>query len=75
MTKDRINRKTVIIIRKNRLWLKGRDMLTREIEWTSSPYEAWKTKDEEQAAEVARRFGGIMVLFNPIINKKRVIGA
>jgi len=75
MTKDRINRKTVIIIRKNRLWLKGRDMLTREIEWTSSPYEAWKTKDEAQAAEVAQRFGGIMVLFNPIINKKRVIGA
>lgn len=70
----RINRKTVYIIRKNRLWLRGKNMLTRQIEWTPSEYDAWRTRDEELAKAVAKKTGGILVMFNPIVNIKKIIG-
>ena len=48
-------------------------MLTGRIVWTWSAYEAWRTRDEGKARDVARETGGIMVLFNPIINRQKVM--
>ena len=70
-----IRTKTCIIIRKHGRYLAGVDMLTRQIRWSWSAYEAWKTRDRALAEEAARRTGGIMVLFNPILNDKKTIGA
>ena len=39
----------------------------------NSAYDAWRTRDRELAEKVARKTGGIMVLFNPIVNQKKVI--
>ena len=75
MTQDEIRKKTCLIIRKNERYLKGWNMLTNKIEWTWSAYEAWKTRDRETAENVARATGGVLVLFNPIVNRTRLIGA
>ena len=70
-----IRTKTCIIIRKNSEYLVGYIVFTDELRWSGSPYDAWKTRNREKAAEVARKVGGVMVLFNPIVNQRKVIGA
>ena len=71
--KDDIRKKTCIVIRKNGDYLVGYIVFTDELRWSASPYDAWKTRNKEKAAEVARKTGGIMVLFNPIVNQTRVM--
>ena len=71
--KDDIRKKTCIVIRKNGEYLVGYIVFTDELRWSASPYDAWKTRNKEKAAEVARKTGGIMVLFNPIVNQTRVM--
>ena len=70
-----IRKKTCIIIRKNSEFLVGYVLWSDDMRWSGSPYDAWKTRNKEKAAEVARRVGGVMVLFNPIVNQRKVIGA
>ena len=69
-----IRKKTCIIIRKNSEFLVGYVLWSDDMRWSGSPYDAWKTRNKEKAAEVARRVGGVMVLFNPIVNQRKVIG-
>lgn len=68
-----IRRQTCIIIRKNGEYLVGKALYSDELRWSNSHYDAWRTRDIEKARDVARAVGGIMVLFNPIVNQKRVI--
>ena len=70
-----IRKETCIIIRKHGNYLGGKKMMSDELKWTWSRYEAWRTRDREKAERVARATGGIMVLFNPIINEIKVLGA
>ena len=70
-----IRTKTCIIIRKNRLFLQGKECYTNKLKWTQYRHQAWKTRDKERAAEIARKVGGVMVLFNPVANQTKVIGA
>ena len=70
-----IREQTYLIIRKNRLFLQGKEWITGEPLWTQYTYNAWRTKEREQAEEVARKLGGVRVLFNPVTGKKKVIGA
>ena len=72
--KDDIRRQTCIIIRKHGRYLVGRSRMDNELKWSWSAYEAWRTRDRENAEEIARATGGIMVLFNPIVNQRKVIG-
>ena len=73
--KDDIRRQTCIIIRKNGEYLVGHIMGTRELRWSIYAHEAWHTRDREQAEDVAKKVGGILVLFNPIVRQTKVIGA
>ena len=70
-----IRTKTCIIIRKNGLYLRGKNRLTNRTDWSWSAYEAWKTRDREAARRVAGVSGGEMVLFNPIIGKIKELSA
>ena len=70
-----IRTKTCIIIRKNRLFLQGKECYTNKPKWTQYRHQAWKTRDKEKAAEIARKVGGVMVLFNPVADQMKVIGA
>lgn len=69
-----IRMQTCIIIRKNGEYLVGREYAGGGLKWSWSIYEAWRTRDMEKAREIARKTGGVMVLFNPIVNQKKVIG-
>ena len=75
MNRDEIRRKTCIVIRKNGRYLRGRSLLTHELMWSWSIYEAWKTRDRAEAETVARTTGGVMVLFNPILRQTKTMGA
>lgn len=70
-----IRTKTCIIIRKNRLFLQGKECYTNKPKWTQYRHQAWKTRDKEKAEEIARKVGGVMVLFNPVADQTKVIGA
>ena len=68
-----IRRETCIIIRKDGEYLVGTICYSRELRWSRDYYDAWRTRDREAAERVARVVGGEMVLFNPIVNQKKVI--
>ena len=62
---------TGIIIEKDGLYLRGKEMLTDELKWTASPYEAWRTRRKDKAYIVAHRVSGRRMLFNPVVNQLR----
>ena len=68
-----IREKTRLIIRRNNEYMVGRIVFSKELRWSTSPYDAWWTKDKEKAEEYARRTGGIVMLFNPVAGQLRVL--
>ena len=68
-----IRRETCIIIRKNGEYLVRKALYSAELRWSDSPYDAWRTRNREKAREIARKTGGVTVLFNPIVKQMRVI--
>ena len=72
MTMD-IRLLTCIIIRKNTKFLVGRVLGSSELRWSDSPHDAWRTRDKEAARDMARKTGGIMMLFNPAVGQLRVL--
>ena len=75
MSRDEIRRKTCIIIRKGNEFLVGTILWSTDLRWRRSPYDAWSTRDRMEAERVARAAGGEMVLFSPIVNRKKVLEA
>lgn len=71
--KNDIRKATCLIIRKNHEYLQGRILYSRDLRWSRSPYDAWRTRDIEKAEEYARKTGGIVMLFNPIARQIRVL--
>lgn len=69
-----IRKQTCIVIRKNKRYLVGKEMLQPKLKWSWSKYEAWRTREKKDAAKVARITGGIMVLFNPVTGQEKIIG-
>ena len=67
--KDDIRKQTCIIIRKDGEYLVGMILYSRDLRWSYSAFDAWRTRDREAARRVARVVGGMLVLFNPIIGK------
>lgn len=70
--KDEIRKKTRLIVRKNGEYLVGMIIFSTDLRWSTSPYDAWWTRDREKAEAMARRTGGIVMLFNPVVGKVRV---
>ena len=48
---------------------------TGELRWSLSPWDAWRTRDLEAARRVARKVGGELRLFNPIVGQERALSA
>ena len=61
-----IRLKTCVIVRRGGEYLVGYIVYTHELRWSLSKWDAWSTRDLEKARRVARRVGGVPVLFNPI---------
>ena len=68
-----IRKETCLIIRKNSEYLVGRIMYSRELRWSNSPYDAWRTRNREQAEDYARKTGGIVMLWNPVVRQMKVL--
>ena len=68
-----IRRATCIIIRKDGEYLVGTILYSTDLRWSWSPYDAWRTRRKEDAERVARKVGGEMVLFNPIVRQMKAI--
>lgn len=60
---------TRVIIRKNGEYLQCRDVQCKSLIWSNSPYHAWWTRNKDDAMDVARKTGGVMVLFNPVAGR------
>ena len=71
MKRDELRRQTCLIIRKDGEYLVGTILYSRELRWSGSAFDAWRTRDREAARRIARITGGELVLFNPIIGKTR----
>ena len=71
MKRDELRRQTCIIIRKDGEYLVGTVLYSRDLRWSHSAFDAWRTRDREAARRVARITGGVLVLLNPIIGKTR----
>ena len=71
--KDDVRRATRLIIRKNGEYMVGRILYSRELRWSTSPNDAWWTRDMEKAEDMARKLGGIVVMYNPVVGQIRVL--
>ena len=71
--KDDLRKKTCLIIRKNGEYLVGTVLYSADLRWSKSPYDAWWTRNREKAEKYARRTGGIVMLWNPIVKQIKVL--
>ena len=68
-----IREATGLIIQRNGEYLVGRIIFSTDLRWSISPYDAWRTRDKAAAEQVARKVGGIVMLFNPVARQMRVL--
>lgn len=68
--KPDIRESTVLVIEKNGEFLRI-EMLTGSPVWDRSLSGAWKTRNREKAKREAEKYGGRLMLFNPVIWKVR----
>ena len=71
--KNEIRRQTALIIRRNGEYLVGRILGSEELRWSYSPHDACRTRNREKAEALARKVGGITMLFNPAAGQLRIL--
>ena len=62
---------TGIIIEKDGEFLVGTILFSKELRWSTSPYDAWFTRRKDKAFIVADKVNGRRFLFNPVVGKIR----
>ena len=67
-----IRKKTCLIIKKNGHYLAGRIIFSTDLRWSIYRHEAVRTRDIDKAKDIARKTGGILMLFNPITGDARL---
>lgn len=68
-----IRLQTCVIIRRGNEYLVGRIIYSRELRWSLSRWDAWRTRSMNDARRVAQKVGGTMMLFNPVAGQEREI--
>lgn len=58
-------------IRKKDKFLVGRILDTADLRWSSSPWDAWSTRDRKAARRVRHFIGGDIMLWNPVTGEMR----
>lgn len=71
--KQDIRTKTVLVVRKNGLWLSRAELATKRLVWDQHLSNAWMTRDKNEAMSVALKTGGTIYLFNPIVWRFKVL--
>jgi hypothetical protein len=68
-----IRKKTCLIIRKGNEYLVGTICFSTDLRWSIYASDAWRTRDREAAEMVAQKVGGVLVLYNPVINEAKLL--
>lgn len=66
-----IREQTGLIIERNGEYLVGAAGMF--LRWSTSPYDAWRTRKREKAYKVAWIVKGNILLFNPIVGQLRLL--
>ena len=66
-----IRKETALIIRKDGKYLVGYVSYSHELKWSSSAWDAWRTRIREDAVSVRKKTGGEILLFNPVAGQMR----
>ena len=66
-----IRAETYLVIRRGGEYLVGKIMGGPDLKWSTSPWDAWKTRNREDAEDVARATGGDIWLFNQVAGQVR----
>lgn len=66
-----IRTKTCLIVKAGNEYLVGRIMGTMMLKWSTSPWDAWMTRDRAAAEAVAGKVDGTVMLFNPVAKQLR----
>ena len=66
-----IREQTVLIVRKDGKYVVGTILDSRQIRWSDSPYDAWRTRIRAKARSIAEKTGGEIMLFNPVAGQER----
>ena len=66
-----IRRQTALIVRKGNEYLVGTILFSMELRWSRSPWDAWKTRDREDARKVTALVEGVTMLWNPVAGQLR----
>lgn len=66
-----IRTKTGLIIHKDGEYLVACQIGTKELIWRTSPWDAWITRNKEDAERVMAVTGGELFLFNPVAGQIR----
>ncbi|MBO7664064.1 MAG: hypothetical protein J6U01_11935 [Clostridia bacterium] len=69
--KNDYKKKTGLIIRKDGEYLVGTILYSTDLRWSWSPFDAWITRSREEARKVARKVGGEILLFNPVLRQMK----
>lgn len=64
---------TGLIIRKGPEFLVGTVLYSTELRWSGSPWDAWWTRNREEAEDIARVTGGDLWLFNPVAGQLKEV--
>lgn len=72
MPKDDIRLYTRLIVRNGNEYLVGVQMVTGQLRWSTSPYDAWGTRIRLNARMVAEKTNGTIYLFNPIVGQLKL---
>ena len=66
--KQDIRLQTAVVVMRGTEYLVGFSVFLR---WSTSIYDAWRTRDIKAAQTVAARVAGTLVLFNPVTGQRR----
>ena len=69
MNMDEIRKQTCLIIERDGEFLIGYNGIF--LRWGISPSDAWRTRKIDAARMVAEKFGGTIMLFNPVARQLR----
>jgi hypothetical protein len=58
-----------LIIKSGNLFLVGWNHFYHCFNWSTSYYDAWRTRDIEAAKRVVSKTGGKLFLFNPVVSQ------
>jgi len=66
-----IRKETCLIIKRGAEYLVGTILYSTDLRWSRSPWDAWTTRDWDEAKYFAKLTGGDLWLWNPVAGQLR----